>query len=266
MNSKRGIAFGNFLVVIIISCATALLSYFLIFMVQSQRAKIPSPKTPEESYFTLQVKEQERKQIHDHFHNLTEDVNLEAWAEKSNCLICHSVYPHGESGEIKTMLNLHTEFLTCPTCHLTASRRIQITYRWYNPTAFRPQGFPYGARIDKETGLLTETDDHYSKLTIYHFENQQWTPILSNQDIPLAKEYMKKKDSLSEQERKQIEDTFHLHMEKKGPDCHKCHSEECEIDYLKLGFDDSRKYQLENMEISGIVTGYEKIYLPDLFK
>ncbi len=266
MKTKRGMTFGDIVVLIIISCITASVSFFLIFMVQYQRTTLPSPETSKESFFTLQVKEQERKQQHDHFHNLTEDVNLEAWAEKSHCLICHSAYPHGESGDITTMLNLHTEFMTCSTCHLTASRRTEISYRFYNPTDFRPKSFPYGTRIDLKTGLLAETDDHYSKLAIYHFNNNQWLPVLSDQGIPSAREYMEKKDSLSEQERKEIEDTFHLDMEKQGPDCHKCHSEKSEIAYAKLGFDDARTHQLENMEISGIITGYEKIYLPDLFK
>ncbi|MBW1825317.1 MAG: hypothetical protein JRI87_12340 [Deltaproteobacteria bacterium] len=113
-----------FLVSAFIIALSALLSGYLTFKVQFERRKEPQEKKPREiSYQTFRVKEQERMQLHDHFHQLVEDINLEAWAKKSACIACHSPYPHGKNLQAIAVMNLHTEFMTCHSCQDKPHRR-----------------------------------------------------------------------------------------------------------------------------------------------
>ena len=136
-----------FIAFIIIIALSALLSAYLTFRVQFERRKEPAEtKTKEMSFQTMRIKEQERKQKHEHFHLVTEDINLEAWADKSTCLICHSPYPHGKNKKAKAIMNLHTEFLTCHACHSKEEFEGKVKFGWINPTAHKPRASPTARR------------------------------------------------------------------------------------------------------------------------
>ena len=70
MNNTRKKPTAEALIVfIVIMVLSALLSGYLVFRVQFERRKeAPEPKAKELSYQTLRIKEQERKQKHEHFH------------------------------------------------------------------------------------------------------------------------------------------------------------------------------------------------------
>ncbi len=121
-----------------------------------QRKKAPYVKKDKTlSYQTLKIKDHERKQLHEHFHLATEDINLEAWAEKSSCILCHSPYPHGKESKAKALMNLHTEFLTCHSCHIHIDEGEKIKFGWINPLrSLHLKGEPYGTKLDPATGTL----------------------------------------------------------------------------------------------------------------
>lgn len=270
MNNQKQLRVKDVLVCVIIIVLSALLSGYLTFKVQFERRKEhPETKTKELSFQTLRIKEQEHKQKHEHFHLVTEDVNLEAWAEKSSCLICHSPYPHGKNKKAKAIMNLHTEFLTCQSCHLKFELGM-VKFGWINPTAINPQGKPYGTEIDTSSGLFSETDDHYSKLTPLIKINDSWSMVPSidtDEIIHEAKRYMKNQDWLSPEQKKQIVDQLHGKTElKEFIKCSQCHNANGIMNFNELGFDAARINQLVKMEIGGMLTNYDIFYLPQVFE
>jgi hypothetical protein len=224
-------------------------------------------KTAELSYQTLRVKDQERRQVHDHFHQLTEDINLEAWAEKSACIACHSPYPHGRNLQAIAVMNLHTEFMTCHSCHLRVSEGEDIRFGWVNPTGNISQAEPYGVRIDPVTGLFAETENHFSKLTPLKIIGGKWTPIISTGDIDSALTYMAEQENYSEVEKQALVDRLHEGTElKEFIPCSRCHSKNGIMNFNELGFEPARINQLQKMEIGGMLTNYDTFYFPDIFK
>ncbi len=213
------------------------------------------------SFQTLRIKDQERKQLHNHFHLTTEDINLEAWAQKSSCIVCHSPYPHGKKSKAKALMNLHTEFLTCHSCHIKIKEGEKIKFGWINPTGFKPEGKPYGTTLDPSTGLFAATDDHYSKLTPYRNINGVWQAVTSDEmvgiDFKLGSD-----QNYMEQWHKLHNKTELEHFVK----CTSCHSPGGIIDFKELGFEPARINQLEKLEIGGMFNNYETFYFPDLFE
>ncbi len=245
----------------VVMLTSASVSGYLTFKVQFERKKEPATeKNLTLSYQTLRIKDQERQQKHKHFHLTTEDINLEAWAEKSSCITCHSPYPHGKKSKAKALMNLHTEFLTCHSCHLKVEEGQKIKFGWVNPTKFKPQGKPYGTEIDPATGLFVQTDDHYSKLTPFKNINGQWQPLLSEEPVEvdikvgIDHEYM--------QQWHKLHKTTEMEAFVR---CTQCHAPDGIIDFRELGFDDTRVNQLEKLEVSGMFSNYETFYFPEFF-
>jgi len=257
-----------FLVSAFIIALSALLSGYLTFKVQFERRKEPQEKKPREiSYQTFRVKEQERMQLHDHFHQLVEDINLEAWAKKSACIACHSPYPHGKNLQAIAVMNLHTEFMTCHSCHLKVGEGEEIHFGWINPTGAESQAEPYGVRIDPSTGLFAETENHFSKLTPLRKTNGDWKPITSEKGVETALRYMDEQESYAEEKKKEIVDRLHKGTElKEFIRCSRCHSENGVMNFKELGFEPTRINQLQQMEIGGMLTNYDTFYFPDIFK
>jgi hypothetical protein len=250
-----------FIVFVLVLGMAASVSAYLTFKVQFVKKTLPVEKTAELSYQTLRIKDQERQQQHQHFHLTTEDINLEAWAEIDSCILCHSPYPHGKESKAKALMNLHTEFLTCHSCHIKIEEGEEITFDWINPTGYSPTGKPYGTSLDPATGFFAATDDHYSKLTpIRMVDGMRETVVPQTaQDINLQLgidyRYMEKWRK------------FHKGTElEEFVTCTSCHSPDGIMDFKQLGFEPARVNQLEKLEVSGMFTNYEVFYFPDLFR
>ncbi len=259
---KKRSRFEAFIVLLVILFFSASASGYLTFIVQFTKKKAPTVKKDTAlSYQTLKIKDHERTQLHEHFHLATEDINLEAWAEKSSCIFCHSPYPHGKESKAKALMNLHTEFLTCHSCHIHIEEGEKIKFGWINPTEFTPKGEPYGTKLDPATGLLTETDDHYSKLTPFRKINGVWEPV-----IPKPAEEITLEPGLDPRYMEKLRE-IHTGTElEKFVKCSSCHSPKGIINYKKLGFEPARVNQLEKLEVGGMFTDYETFYFPDLFE
>jgi cytochrome b subunit of formate dehydrogenase len=256
-----------FIVFFVVLGLAASASAYLTFKVQFVKKKPPVGKAAELSYQTLRIKDQERKQVHDHFHQLTEDINLEAWADKSACIACHSPYPHGKNLQAIAVMNLHTEIMTCHSCHIKIVDGEEITFGWINPTNYTPEGKPYGTTLDPITGLFAETDDHYSKLTPLKKINGSWKPITSEASIETAIAYMDEKDTYSEEQKETIVDELHKGTElKEFVRCSLCHSKKGIMNFKELSFEPARINQLEKMEIGGMLTNYDTFYFPKIFR
>lgn len=214
-----------------------------------------------------QARRLEEFEQHRHFHNVAPEyprlpVNL-----RPVCFICHSELPHSKNKRIRSLMNLHTQFFVCETCHIKEKPGATIVYQWYNPLDANPQGPFYGTRYDPTTGSLSPGADQISRIAPY-FKSEKDNRLRSAiqvQDAPLAQDYMKVRDKLSPEQREGIKNKFHEQIKPIGHECRKCHIEKSILDFKQLGFSEIRAENLIEMAVVGMIEKYERFYLPELF-
>ena len=237
-----------------------------------------SPHGPEllkpvvEKYFTEhksavleEAKRLQELEIHRHFHNIVEFPQL-AESQRPACYICHSDYPHVKNKKIRSLLNMHTQYFVCETCHIKESEETTVVYKWYNPNTDNPTGPFFGTRYDPETGNLATGSDLLSKIAPYFKEDGQLVSAIQVQDAPLAKDFVKVRDTLTPEQRDVFKMKFHENIKPKGYECEMCHSKTGILDYASLGFEPNRAVDLQQMNIKGMITKYKVFHLPALFK
>ena len=202
---------------------------------------------------------------HRHFHHIVERAKLPE-AQQPTCRICHADLAHNKTKKIRAMLNMHTNYLACETCHLKKKEDPTIIYKWFSPVEKNPQGPFFGTAYDPKTGELEMVQDHFSKIAPFYEENGELTLIAHKSDAPLARDYVKIRDQLTAEQRKNRTKRFHVDTLEKGPECQACHSTKGMLDFKALGFSSKRTIDIEALNIKGIITKYDEFYLPDLFK
>lgn len=212
-----------------------------------------------------EVRKHEEYEKHRHFHNVVEFPQLPDNV-RPVCYICHSDYPHSKNKKIRALLNMHTQFFVCETCHIEEKKGAKVVYKWYNPLEKSPQGPFFGSDYDPETGNLVEVEDQFSKIAPYFQSDDTLESAILIQNAPLAMDYEKVKDQLTPEQRDNVKKKFHVHIKPKGHECDKCHSKKSILQFKELGFASNRIIDLEQLNIKGMVTKYEKFYIPNLFK
>ncbi len=222
-------------------------------------------KEKQKSAILEEVKRHEEEEVHRHFHNIAKAPQIPE-SVRPVCYICHSDYPHSKSKKVRALLNMHTQFFVCETCHIEERKGIDIVYKWYNPVTKKPKGPFFGTSYNTETGNLIEVEDNISRIAPYFKINGKLQSAIQMQDAPLAKDYVKVRDQLTPEQRDNVKKKFHTDTKPKGHECKVCHSKKSLLDFRKLGFADNRIVDLQQLNITGMITKYEKFYLPKLFK
>ena len=228
----------------------------------------------EESFILDESRRLEELEEHRHFHQITTYSRLPE--EKSSvCYICHSDYPHTKTKKVRGMMNMHTDYFTCETCHIQNGPGSKIIYKWCNPLDDDPKGPFSGTSYDPETGILVKGDP-FSKiapyikydLADYSSSNSIDNIVLAvkTQDAPLARDFARVRDKLSPEQRDAVKVQFHENIKPKGHDCEKCHTENSIFDFKQLGFSDNRISDLKNLEAVGMVTKYDEFFFPTLLE
>jgi hypothetical protein len=204
---------------------------------------------------------------HRHFHNVAPEYPQLPENLRSVCFICHSDLPHRKNKRIRSLMNVHTQFFVCETCHIKERPGTTIDYQWYSPLEDYPQGPFYGTSYDKDTGFLSPGKDQISRIAPYFKSEKtgQLQMAVQLQDAPLARDFMKVRDKLSPEQREGIKNKFHENIKPKGHECLKCHSEDGILDFKKLGFSETRTANLKELGVVGMIAKYESFYLPELF-
>jgi hypothetical protein len=242
--------------------------YHLSFSHHGPALLTPLEKKLEEkrkSAILEEVKRQEEYEIHRHFHNISAFPQLPE-AQRPVCYICHSDYPHSKNKKVRALLNMHTQFFVCETCHIEEKEGTTIVYTWYNPSDKYPKGPFFGTSYDPETGNLVEVEDQFSKIAPFFKSGDKLDSAIQMQDAPLAQDYMNVRDKLTPEQRDNVKKKFHVNIKAKGHECKVCHSKKGLLNFRKLGFADNRIVDLEQLNVAGMITKYEKFYLPNLFK
>jgi hypothetical protein len=206
----------------------------------------------------------EELEIHRHFHRIVDYPQLPE-NERPVCYICHSDYPHSKNTRVRSLLNMHTQYFVCESCHVKEKPGTTVFYKWYNPLDENPQGPFLGTSYDPETGNLVEVEDKFSKITPFFLEGVRLELAVQVQDAPLAKDYMKVRDELTPEQREGVKNKFHVNIKPKGHECKTCHSKQNILKLETLGFSENRIADLEQLNVKGMLTKYGEFYLPDLF-
>lgn len=206
-----------------------------------------------------------------HFHNVPEKDVVDL-GKKQACFYCHGDYPHSKRRMVRTLLNMHTQFIGCMTCHTDAEKVPEDSYafQWLNFSGIAVTGPPYGTDLEPDTGFLVPTDDFYSKIVISAGEGEEQRLLELTEDNPEVQEFalLAAQEKLSDEDREGIKRRFHTLIRSKGRFCSRCHIEESEsyLPLRALGFSDQRITDLTNLNLIGIVEKYREFYLPELMK
>jgi hypothetical protein len=204
-------------------------------------------------------------EVHRHFHHIIEYPQLPE-NERPVCFICHSEYPHSKNKKIRSLLNMHTQYFVCESCHIKVKPGVSTFYKWYSPFDENPKGPFLGTSYDPDTGSLVEVEDKFSKITAFFRKGVRLELAIQAQDAPLAKDFVKVRDKLTPEQREGVKNKFHVNIKPTGHECKTCHSKESILDLKRLGFSEDRIVDLEQLNVKGMITKYEAFYLPDLFK
>ncbi len=204
-----------------------------------------------------------------HFHNEPE-VDFVNLGNKPVCFYCHGDYPHFTLPMVRSLLNMHTQFLGCMTCH-TDPRKIKeetLSFEWLNYSGIEVTGPYFGISIDPKTGFIVDTDDYYSKIVVYTSENGKKQLLEITEDLPAVKEFTSMSGQFTSRDREVFKKSLHKFVSPKGRFCTRCHvkEEESYLPFRKLGFSEHRISDLTNVNIVGIVEKYRQFYMPSLFK
>lgn len=214
---------------------------------------------------------------HNHFHNSPSEYPQPPENMKPVCFICHSDFPHTKNKRIRSLMNMHTQFFTCETCHIKEQPDREIVYKWYNPLNNNPKGPFFGTRYDPATGNLIDGEDQIAKISPFLIpvsKNNNGQPVtgknqllsvIQQQDTPFAKDYVKVRDQLSPAEREGVKNKFHKEIKPKGHSCKDCHAENSLLNFKQLGFSNNRIKYLKTLEITGMLAHYDDFHLPELF-
>lgn len=204
-----------------------------------------------------------------HFHNEPKD-NFVNQGKKAVCFYCHGDYPHFTLPMVRSLLNMHTQFIGCMTCH-NDPRKIDeksLSFDWLNYSGIEVSGQPFGIRIDPATGFVVETDDYYSKIVAYTSKNGGRQLLEKTEESPDVREFVQLRGQFTDREREIYKKSLHKLVSPKGRFCTRCHREEDKsyLPFKKLGFSEQRITDLTNINIVGIVEKYRQFYMPTLFK
>jgi hypothetical protein len=214
-----------------------------------------------------QLREGRRVESERHFHILPKDIP-QLRGEKNVCFFCHGDYPHSKTPMVRSLLNMHTQFFGCMTCHIDTDQvPIEtLAFRWLNYSGIKTKGPRFGTAIDPDTGYLQQTDDYYSKIVVYSVRGGREELLELTPDQLPVKEFAQIHGQLSDQDREAVKERFHKRIKHKGPECDTCHTEEEEsrIPLRQLGFSERRIEDVTSMNIVGVVKKYKTFYFPSL--
>jgi len=225
-------------------------------------------KEPEQPGLLQELNEQRFTERMRHFHNEPVE-DLVTAGKKTVCFYCHGDFPHAKQRMVRTLLNMHTQFIGCMTCHTDPDKIPQDSYRfrWLNYSGIDTKGPPFGTSLDPKTGFLVGTDNYFSKIVVYTASGDEEQLLEVPELFGKGEEFLSIREQLSEQDRNALKKRFHALTMPKGRACARCHTteEKSYLPFRDLGFSDQRVADLTNLNMVGIVDKYREFYLPRLF-
>ncbi len=242
----------------------------LLIITYNMLSHLWAPEEPGERSFLEKVSYESDLERIRHFHNSPEEAAYSK-GKQPVCFYCHGEFPHAKRPMVRTMLNMHTQFVGCMTCHASNEKipEEELTFRWLNYSGIEVSGPQYGIAYDEETGNLIETDDYYSKIVAYRKKPNGEEELLEiTEDAPEAIEFINMRGQLTTQQQGSVKKMFHTIVNPIGRFCTRCHvAEEGQafLPFRELGFSEARADALTNLNIAGLVQKYKEFYMELVF-
>jgi len=187
--------------------------------------------------------------------------------DDSSCRACHALYPHSQNTMVRALLNMHTGFMTCESCHIKRAGLGEITYQWKGPEPAVFTGRPYGFRYAPQTGVVRTTENTIWRLAISVTQEGEKRMFTHREDTDAADRFLSEEKKMGNDDKKKRLDFFHRNILRKeiSVACKECHSPNGILDFLQLGFDKKTSNYLMDLDLPGLVAKYEIFYFPDLF-
>lgn len=185
----------------------------------------------------------------EHFHFLDDTI----YADVENapiCLQCHGNFCHIKSEKLRSFYNMHTFFLACETCHIRKKDGAGIAFQWFDDKT--------GEVIKKIIG----TNGNYRAKIVPVKAGVRLDKFPKEE---LALEYMKLKDTYTEEDKTRIKDELMEHISKEPITCEECHKKKGYLNYKALRYNQARSSELTSIEIVKMSQEYEKFHLPAMF-
>jgi cytochrome c553 len=186
------------------------------------------------------------------FHN---ELEVEQREESlSACIICHGDYPHAKSIEVRAYLNAHSYVMTCEVCHLESAEPAELTYRW----------------LEDKTNSIWETrkgEERY-KIVPIQYQDRLIKRFDEWENLDAIREYMDKQEEMNEAFKKAMIKETHVSVSQEAVECGDCHNiESTPIKlYYDLAYANDRIWELQRIEVAGMVRKYEDFYMPSLIR
>lgn len=197
------------------------------------------------------------------FHGI-DDAVLAGAKSKSWCLKCHEDYPHSKSREARAMLNAHSFFVACETCHVTPKPGEQFQYKWMVRNANTPlaelkgRAGEYGGTIvpfRMESGLATRLDENPA--AVKRLEDN-WTAMERRDGEDASLENIQKRKSLL------LNTQIHGDLSEKPVFCDNCHRENGLLNFKQLLYSEQRAKTLTLSQGADVIKQYKEFYLPTM--
>ncbi len=197
------------------------------------------------------------KNMESHFHASLDD-EIGVMEHQSNCLACHSLFPHEKNKNIRAFNNQHSRYMTCLACHSNANE-----YKWSDfgiDNSITRAGF-YGLEL-LETGVLSGAENYISKIV----------PLKDNDALFQAygdKSFQKELsriDSIGDKTYLSLREKTEKHVSKKAQTCADCHSNSTEFPWDELGFSEDRVQEMKNNPVVNMLTKYDVFHFPLIYE
>ncbi len=180
--------------------------------------------------------------------------------ENSFCTNCHLSPPHTQYVRTRTFMNMHTQFITCETCHFRPEG-VELSYQWQDtrdgkilsamPQFFRATEKP--ATVEGNKPAARKSSVFYKITPFYEQE-----AVVLNRKSDFSQETARIWEKGSLVEKSQRRALIHAPLQEKGPQCKACHDKEKNLLNLEqLGANTHQIEQIQNNIITQFFTDYE---------
>ncbi len=188
------------------------------------------------------------------FHHRVEEVRK---VKKSFCFDCHLEKPHQANSRNRSFLNMHIDFISCETCHIT-TEKLEMDYRWL---AF---GYPATGQIINVSSSV-HTMAEKVKTTIVPRPGakivpvKEGKPVLVFEGAPYSTDVKSQWKKKTGKDKARLKVKLHAAVNKKGHSCKACHDDQQKLlDFDVLGASDKQAHSITSNKIAHFFKRYKK--------
>ncbi|OHB75528.1 MAG: hypothetical protein A2Z25_07450 [Planctomycetes bacterium RBG_16_55_9] len=192
-----------------------------------------------------------------HFHHIGRWYQSDKW---NFCVKCHGQTPHSRTPQLRAFLNMHNLFISCQVCHVREQADVELTrFGWADMT--------YGKVCSSPEMADHPWGEYDAKIVPLNGPEDQPRPITLDDEEVFAEEFLKRRDTLGDQQKVIANKFIHRRCVETPVRCTDCHnSEDTFLPYTALGYSSERADFLVSAEVVDLIRRYETFHIPNLLR